>query len=158
MRAFSVILIFLITTLNSVAQDQEKQYYLGHHAASAEFSFRIYGIQANYHYIFKPKAKLMWIATAGVGYAPYQTYHDYYNFGFDLAYGAKNRVFLGLNAYFNAGYTDSRFINLDLGYLLYGKKHLFFTTTASLSYDPNCNCPDFSPFVMDLLVSGGWKF
>jgi len=95
---------------------------------------------------------------AGIGYSRFQGSPFYYNAGIDLAYGGKNRLVGGLGFYYNAGYTGSKLLNGNLGYLLFGKKHIFFTTTVGLYYDPNCNCPDFSPFELDLLLALGWKF
>lgn len=151
------LLVLLFTSFTGEVLGQEKEYYIGRHAASLQYDARPWGVQANYHYIFNPKAKFMWMGKAGIGYSPFEPW-PFYNVGIDLAYGGKNRLFLGVGGYYNAGYIGSKFLAGDIGYLLLGKKHIFFTAAFRIFYGPYCDCQRFSPFQPDLFLSLGWNF
>ncbi len=156
-KAILVLLFGLAANLACGQERAGKEYYIGRHATSLQYAAHIFGIQPNYHYIFNPRARFMWMGKAGIGYSPFEPW-PYYNVGIDLAYGGKNRVFVGVGAAYNVAATDSKFLSGDIGYLLLGKKHLFFSITLRVYYEPYCDCPRFSPFWPDLLFSLGWAF
>jgi len=150
-------LLILFVLFAGVVQGQEKEYYIGKYGTSLQASVIAVGIQANYHLFINPKAKFMTIPKVGIGYGLAQL-PLYYNVGIDLAYGGKNRIFLGLGGYYNLGYTESKDVYGDVGYLLLGKKHLFLNLTFRIHYELTCECKQISPFFGDFLFGLGWKF
>jgi len=149
-----LLLLVLFAIVSSTAYGQEKEYYLGHHAVSLEYSFFLRGIQADYRYIINPKAKLMWMPKIGIGQSP----EIYYTAGLDFAYGGKNRLVLGVRGYYNLGRIGSEVLASNLSYLHFGKKRMFYSITFRLLYSLDCDCLKISPFFIDSLFSLGWKF
>jgi len=157
-----VLILVIIASSTSTSYGQEKEYYIEQHAVSLQFAGVFRGVQASYHYNINPGTNIMWSPNLGVGVGFSDDYDiaplSYYNVGVNMAYGGKNRLVVGVNRYYNTLFRGSRTISLDLGYMNFGKNHLFFSATARFNYYTVSDVSQYFPFNIDIPISLGWNF
>ena len=113
------LLFGLIVEGVSAQQRTIKEYATGHHAVGLPYSVFLFGIQPNYHYVFDPMAKFMWVAQVGIVYSPFGPF-AYYDVDIVMVFADKLRMFFG----YDNGNVGSRLVSAGLRYLLSGRKHL----------------------------------
>ncbi len=163
-KLYIILLLGLFTHLAAAQDKPRKEYYIGHHLAGIQLSYLYLNVIGEYMYVFNPYARFMWLARGYAGVSLRGDSSPFGHLGGALAYGRKSRLFVGLGMNYNYGYEDAKVLAVDVGYLLLGRKHLYFGLQIRAFYDPFCKCYDdvYVPFHQQLdynfLINLGWAF